>query len=116
MLGGRISHFSLNPLQKIIWIGPVKFVDPNGHTNGASKLAKILDQLSQGNCEVTVIGNLACQLMRQENKSLSSINLIENASVVWEFLKGRKLPGVTAVDRVCLCHSSSPYYRRITVK
>nr|POF14424.1 phosphoglycerate kinase [Quercus suber] len=34
-----------------------------------------------------------------ESSSISEFNMLENASVVWEFLKGRKLPGVTALDR-----------------
>ncbi|CAJ1947443.1 unnamed protein product [Sphenostylis stenocarpa] len=84
---------------KIIWIGPVKFVDSSEYTNGASKLARILDKLSQNNCEITVVGTMASKLVRQEKCSLSFINIIENASVVWEFLKGRKLPAVMAVDR-----------------
>lgn len=79
----------------------MKFVDSKKYTNGASKLAKILDQLSQSNCKITVVGTMACQLMRQEGSSMSSISMVENASVVWEFLKGRKLPGVMAIDRVC---------------
>lgn len=92
----------------------MKFVDPSKHTNGAAiKLAKILDQLSQGNCEINVVGTMACKLVRQEKSSLSSINMVENASVVWEFLKGRKLPGVMAIDKVCLYDSSTPYFRRI---
>ncbi|WJX70840.1 phosphoglycerate kinase [Trifolium repens] len=89
----------LTNCKKIIWIGPVKFADRSEHTNGASKLAKILVQLSQGNCETTIVGTTACKLVRHETSSLSSINMVENASVVWEFLKGRKLPGVMAVDR-----------------
>ncbi|KAK7316183.1 hypothetical protein VNO77_34995 [Canavalia gladiata] len=89
----------LTNCKKIIWIGPVKFVDSSKYTDGAFKMAKILDQLSQSNCEITVVGTMACKLLRQEKSSLSFINMIENASVVWEFLKGRKLPGVMAVDR-----------------
>lgn len=50
---------------------------------------------------------MACQVMRQQLSSLSVISMIENASVVWEFLKGRKLPGVVALDRVCFNNSSS---------
>ncbi|CAK8533212.1 unnamed protein product [Lathyrus sativus] len=89
----------LSDCKKIIWIGPVKFADGSEQTKGASKLAKILDQASKGNCETTVVGTTACNLVTQETSSLSSINMVENASVVWEFLKGRKLPGVMAVDR-----------------
>ncbi|XP_027357972.1 uncharacterized protein LOC113867126 isoform X3 [Abrus precatorius] len=89
----------LRNCKKIIWIGPVKFVDSSKYTNAASKIAKILYQLSQSNCEITVVGTMACKMVRQEKSSLSFINMIENASVVWEFLKGRNLPGVMAVDR-----------------
>uniref|UniRef100_A0A2N9I5Y3 Phosphoglycerate kinase n=1 Tax=Fagus sylvatica TaxID=28930 RepID=A0A2N9I5Y3_FAGSY len=84
---------------KVIWIGPVKFSNSNQHTNGASKLAQMLDLLSQSNCDLTVVGNMACKVIMQESSSISDFNMLENASVVWEFLKGRKLPGVMALDR-----------------
>jgi hypothetical protein len=92
--------FFLIVLQKIIWIGPVKFCNTNQHTNGASKLAQMLDLLSQSNCDLTVVGNTACKLIMQESSSVSDFNMLENGSVAWEFLKGRKLPGVMALDRV----------------
>ncbi|QCD93613.1 phosphoglycerate kinase [Vigna unguiculata] len=90
---------TLTNCKKIMWIGPVQFVYSSVYTNGASKLARILDKLGQNNCEITVVGTAASKLVRPEKSSLSFINIIENASVVWEFLKGRKLPGVMAVDR-----------------
>jgi phosphoglycerate kinase len=93
--------FLLIILQKVIWIGPVKFSNSNQHTNGAFKLAQMLDLLSQSNCDLTVVGNMACKVIMQESSSISDFNMLENASVVWEFLKGRKLPGVMALDRVC---------------
>lgn len=77
----------------------MKFSNSNQHTNGASKLAQILDLLSQSNCDLTVVGNMACKVIMQESSSISDFNMLENASVVWEFLKGRKLPGVMALDR-----------------
>lgn len=80
----------------------MKFTDSSKYTYGASKLTRILEQLSQNNCEIAVVGTMASKLVRQEKSSLSLINMVENASVLWEFLKGRKLPGVMAVDRVCL--------------
>ncbi|KAI9122332.1 hypothetical protein K1719_007021 [Acacia pycnantha] len=88
----------LGTSKKVIWMGPVRFVGSSKYTIGAANLAKMLDQLSS-NCEITVVGHMACQVMRQELSSLSFINLVDNASVVWEFLKGRKLPGVMALDR-----------------
>lgn len=60
----------------------------------------MLNQLSQSTCDVTVVGNMACEAIMKESSSNSNINMVYNASVVWEFLKGRKLPGVMALDRV----------------
>ncbi|XP_062117295.1 uncharacterized protein LOC133831128 isoform X2 [Humulus lupulus] len=68
-------------------------------TSGASKLAQILSQLSQNDCDVTVVGNIACEALMKESSPVSVFNMIYNASVVWEYLKGRKLPGVLALDR-----------------
>jgi phosphoglycerate kinase len=87
-------------LQKIICIGPLKLSYTNHHTNGASKLAQMFDLLSQSNCDLTVVGNMACKVIMQESSSVSDFNMLENGSVAWEFLKGRKLPGVMALDRV----------------
>ncbi|KAE8099634.1 hypothetical protein FH972_017599 [Carpinus fangiana] len=89
----------LTKCKKIVWIGPVKFSNTNQHTNGASKLAQMFDLLSQNNCDVTVVGNMACKVIMQESSSVSDFNMLENGSVAWEFLKGRKLPGVMALDR-----------------
>ncbi|XP_050141732.1 uncharacterized protein LOC126617730 isoform X2 [Malus sylvestris] len=89
--------FSLST-PKVTWIGPVKFRMSNC-TKGASILAQMLNQLSQSNCSVTVVGSMACEAMVKESNSVSHLTMIENASVVWEFLKGRKLPGVMALDR-----------------
>lgn len=69
-------------------------------TKGASKLAQMLNQLSQSNCNITVVGNKACEAMVKESNSTFNFTMIKDASVVWEFLKGRKLPGVMALDRV----------------
>ena len=73
----------------------------SSYISGASKLAQILVQLSQNDCDVTVVGNIACEAIMKESSPVSVFNMIYNASVVWECLKGRKLPGVIALDRVC---------------
>ncbi|KAA8516568.1 hypothetical protein F0562_016926 [Nyssa sinensis] len=89
----------LSECEKIIWIGPVKYCLPSQDTSGASKLALMLDKLSRSNCDITVVGNMACKALMRESRSVSIYNMLENASVVWEFLKGRKLPGLLALDR-----------------
>ena len=100
-----------NLLQEIIWIGPVKFRLPSQVISGGSKLVSALDKLTQSNCKITVIGNMACQAVMKESSFVSDYNMVENASAVWEFLKGRKLPSLMALDRVCFL-SSSPLILR----
>ncbi|GAV90593.1 PGK domain-containing protein/Methyltransf_4 domain-containing protein [Cephalotus follicularis] len=84
--------------EKVIWIGPVKFKFSNQDTNGASELARMLSP-SKWNCDITVVGNMACTAILKESGSISAVKMFKNASVVWEFLKGRMLPGVMALDR-----------------
>ncbi|XP_030495439.2 uncharacterized protein LOC115711248 isoform X1 [Cannabis sativa] len=88
----------LTKCKKTMWIGPVKF-HKSSCISGASKLAQILTQLSQNECDVTVVGNIACEALMKEPNPVSVCNMIYKASVVWEYLKGRKLPGVLALDR-----------------
>ncbi|XP_043815418.1 phosphoglycerate kinase isoform X2 [Manihot esculenta] len=85
--------------KKIIWIGPLKFKLSSTCVDGVSKLAQILGELSKQTCDVTVVGNMACKAIMMESSSLLDCNMIESASVVWEFFKGRKLPGIMALDR-----------------
>ncbi|CAI0471407.1 unnamed protein product [Linum tenue] len=91
----------LSSCKKVIWIGPVKFKSSHSSicTDGASQVAQIVDRLAQRNCEIAVVGNKACSAMIKESRSSASCSVIENASVVWEVLKGRKLPGLLALDR-----------------
>ncbi|KAL1082975.1 hypothetical protein V6Z11_D09G168500 [Gossypium hirsutum] len=85
--------------KKIIWIGPVKFSSSKPCTVGTSKLAQMLCKQSQCECEITIVGSTACEVIKNESNSLSSFNVLENASVVWEFLKEQKLPGVMSLNR-----------------
>lgn len=79
----------------------MKFKFSGPCADGASKLAQALNELRQRNCDITVVGNMACQAMVMESKSVLVNDMFENASDIWEFFKGRKLPGVMALDRVC---------------
>lgn len=87
-------------LQKLLWIGPPNFKLTNQHTYGESNLVLMLHKLSQQNCDITVIGKRACREIANKSNFVSGFNMIESGSVVWEFLKGRKLPGLLALDRV----------------
>ncbi|XP_031102767.1 phosphoglycerate kinase isoform X3 [Ipomoea triloba] len=94
----EISSF-LSKFKKIMWIGPVKFSSSNLNAGGASKLAAMIDALSQRNCDVSIVGKMACDAFHGNSSSATAENMIQNASVVWEFLKGRNLPGLLALDR-----------------
>lgn len=61
----------------------------------------MLERISNTDCEVTVVGNAACKAISKHSSPLSSYKVFKSASVAWEFLKGRTLPGVAALDRVC---------------
>ncbi|KAE8705973.1 Phosphoglycerate kinase isoform 2 [Hibiscus syriacus] len=76
-----------------------KFSSSSPCTGGASKLAQMLYKQSQCECEITIVGSTACEVIKNEASSLSSFTMLENASVVWKFPKEQKLPGVMALDR-----------------
>ncbi|KAG5584290.1 hypothetical protein H5410_044724 [Solanum commersonii] len=84
--------------QKILWIGAVKFSSSHQESAGASNLAAMLYNLSQKNCDLIVVGKQACETIVGKTSHVTA-DMIENASIVWEFLKGRKLHGLLALDR-----------------
>jgi len=92
--------FFSDVLQKVLWIGPIKFDPSLKATDGESKLALTLERLSNTGCEVIVVGNATCEAISKHSTPLSQYKTFKSASVVWEFLKGRTLPGVAALDRV----------------
>ncbi|KAJ8441239.1 hypothetical protein Cgig2_033963 [Carnegiea gigantea] len=94
----EIASF-LSRCKKILWIGAVKFKQSDQASYGDSKLVVMLNELSQRDCDVTVVGHMACQAVMRTKRSASTFDLIENASIVWEFLKGRNLPGLVSLDR-----------------
>lgn len=103
-------------VQKILWIGPMKFRSSGQDIIGGSKLAIMLDNLNIRNCEITFVGNMACKVFTRVSSSASIQNVVDNASVLWEILKGRKLPGLVALDRVCILNSLSKMLLQLHTK
>lgn len=60
----------------------------------------MVDGLKRSDIDITFVGKMTRQELSKKS-SVSTDYVIENASVVWKFLKGRKLPGLMALDRVC---------------
>ncbi|KAF7147082.1 hypothetical protein RHSIM_Rhsim03G0092500 [Rhododendron simsii] len=89
----------LSKSEKILWIGPMKFSSSGQDIDAASKLAIMLDNLNRRKCEITFVGNMACKVFTRVSSPASIQNVVDNASVLWEILKGRKLPGLMALDR-----------------
>lgn len=106
----------INDVQKILWIGPMKFSSFGQDIDGASKLAIMLDNLNRRNCEITFVGNMAYKVFTRVSSSASIQNVVDNASVLWEILKGRKLPGLMALDRVCFLNSLCKLLLRLHTK
>lgn len=87
-------------LQKITWLGPLRFSSRTQDTDETFKLAEALGTLS--NCNVTFVGKMEFEESVWKSKSYSHDNFLKSAAVVWEVLKGGKLPGLLALDRVCI--------------
>lgn len=86
--------------QKILWIGPVKLGSSKHGVHGPSELASILERVNKSGCDIFVVGNAACKAVTQKASSCIPYKMLESASVVWEFLARRTLPGAAALDRV----------------
>lgn len=87
-------------LQKVLWIGPPDLGVLKKDTLGASQLAASLDKSSKNRCEIFVAGSTPCKAVERIPRLSSPITLFKNTTVVWEFLKGRSLPGIVALDKV----------------
>ncbi|CAN4121510.1 unnamed protein product [Withania somnifera] len=88
----------LSRCKKILLIGAVKFSSSNQESAGASKLFAMLYNVGQKNCDVIVVSKQACETFFGKSTHVTA-EMIENASIVWEFLKGRKLHGLLELDR-----------------
>lgn len=99
-----IFFFLFHVLQKITWLGPLRFSSTKQDKGGGTvELAEGLGSLSSSN--VTFVGKLEFEESLWKSKSFSHDNFLRSAAVVWEILKGGKLPGLLALDRVCICFS-----------
>lgn len=87
----------LQGCKKLLWIGPVNFSLSTPGVDRTNTLVKLLDKI-QRDCEITVVGKMACKEVMGKSWALS-VKPIEDASTVWEFLKQCKLPGLMALDR-----------------
>lgn len=61
----------------------------------------MLETTRKSGCDVIVVGGAACKALAGISTSSPHYTMFHSASVVWEFLKGRTLPGVAALDKVC---------------
>lgn len=74
-------------------------------TSGSFELALFLEGMSRTGCDITIVGNAACSTFAKIG-GFGLCKHFENASTVWDFIKGRTLPGVAALDKVgllCTC-------------
>lgn len=83
-----------------MWIGPLRFSSTQQDKGGTFKLAEALGTLSS--CNLNFVGKMELEDLLGKSKSFSNDNFLKSAAVVWDVLKGGKLPGLMALDRVCL--------------
>ncbi|WVZ59116.1 hypothetical protein U9M48_009311 [Paspalum notatum var. saurae] len=90
---------SVIPLyKKILWIGPTDY-DLTEFSVGATQLGQLLEKASSDNCDVILVGSAACKALKRKTDSSSRYTEFLNPTIVWEFLKGRILPGIAALDK-----------------
>lgn len=94
----RISSLP-SSYKKILWIGPTSFDLTEEFSVGATQLGQILNKASHNSCDVILVGSAACKAVKGISDSSSQYTAFENESIVWEFLKGRILPGIAALDK-----------------
>ncbi|KAL8040403.1 hypothetical protein ABFS82_10G092900 [Erythranthe guttata] len=83
--------------KKIMWIGPLRFSSSKQDKGATFKLAEAVGTLSS--CTTTYVGKMEFEKLQGKSTFFSNDNVLTSASVVWEVLKGRNLPGLVALDR-----------------
>jgi len=85
--------------EKILWIGPTNYNLTETFSVGGTQLGEIMEKASSDSCDVVLVGSAACKAIERKTDSSSQYAEFQNATVVWEFLKGRILPGIAALDK-----------------
>ncbi|XP_066385105.1 uncharacterized protein [Miscanthus floridulus] len=85
--------------EKILWIGPTNYDLTETFSVGGTQLGEILEKASSDSCDVVLVGTAACKAIKRKTDSSSQYTEFQGAAVVWEFLKGRILPGIAALDK-----------------
>lgn len=87
-------------VQKILWIGPTNYGLTEKNSVGGTQLGEILESASSDGCDVILVGDAACKAVKRKTDSSPQYTEFQKSTVVWEFLKGRILPGIAALDKV----------------
>ncbi|CAD6212722.1 unnamed protein product [Miscanthus lutarioriparius] len=85
--------------EKILWIGPTNYNLTETFSVGGTQLGEILEKASSDSCDIVLVGTAACKAIKRKTDSSSQYTEFQGAAVVWEFLKGRILPGIAALDK-----------------
>ncbi|XP_031502445.1 uncharacterized protein LOC116265740 isoform X2 [Nymphaea colorata] len=80
-------------------IGPANFDLSQKVINGELSLNSLLSRIGHDGCCAIMVGAAACRGISNAINSQSVHYMFDGASVMWELLKGRNLPGVAALDK-----------------
>ncbi|XP_042433954.1 phosphoglycerate kinase-like isoform X2 [Zingiber officinale] len=89
----------LSVCKKVLLIGSISSGFLKEDTAGTAQLSLLLERLRTNGCDVILVGNAARKAFVDKPSFSNQHSIIRNASVVWEFLRGTKLPGVAALDK-----------------
>ncbi|KAG6479208.1 hypothetical protein ZIOFF_062669 [Zingiber officinale] len=99
-LSKQFSMSSVSPTsKKVLLIGSISSGFLKEDTAGTAQLSLLLERLRTNGCDVILVGNAARKAFVDKPSFSNQHSIIRNASVVWEFLRGTKLPGVAALDK-----------------
>jgi phosphoglycerate kinase len=85
-----------------IWIGAVSINNQTEDLQASNLLARTFADITQDGC-LTIVGGIEpMSALKREGLSSSVSHICRGGAAFIEFLKGANLPGVSALDFVCL--------------
>ena len=90
----------INSSKTILWNGPAGYFENPNFANGSIEIAKIIIKNNKLNKIFSVVGGGDTVSLLNSIKAIDSFNFVSTAGGAFlEYLEGKKLPGITALNR-----------------
>ena len=95
----KIAHI-INTSKTILWNGPAGYFENPNFANGSIKIAKTIIKNYETNKIFSVIGGGDTASFLNSINAVDSFNFVSTAGGAFlEYLEGKKLPGITALNQ-----------------